>query len=75
VGGGAHTWRSPDPSGSPRVLGRRETPRRGIPYCRPLRPRSRGALAAKTLQEIGYTNVVNMEDGVNAWKEMGYETE
>jgi len=24
---------------------------------------------------MGYTNVANMEDGVNAWKEMGYETE
>jgi rhodanese-related sulfurtransferase len=30
---------------------------------------------AKTTQEMGYTNVANMEDGVNAWKEMGYETE
>ncbi len=56
-------------------LEREQTPRRGIPYCRPLRPRSRGALAAKTLQEMGYTNVANVEDGVNAWKEMGYETE
>jgi rhodanese-related sulfurtransferase len=40
-----------------------------------LRPRSRGVLETKTLQEMGYTNVANMEDGVNAWKEMGYETE
>ena len=75
MGGGAHTRRGHDPSRSPRVLGRRETPLRGIPYCRPLRPRSRGALAEKFLQEMGYTNVANMEDGINAWKEMGYETE
>ena len=33
----------------------------------------RGALAARSLQEMGYTNVANMEGGVNAWKEKGYE--
>jgi rhodanese-related sulfurtransferase len=38
-------------------------------------PQSRGALETKTLQEMANTNVANMEDGVNAWKEMGYETE
>jgi len=35
----------------------------------------RGALAAKSLQEMGYTNVANMEGGVKAWRENGYETE
>ena len=35
----------------------------------------RGALAAKSLQEMGYTNVANMEGGVKAWQENGYETE
>lgn len=35
----------------------------------------RGALAAKSLQEIGYTNVANMEGGVSAWRERGYDTE
>ena len=62
------------PRGLLEYPGRRETPRRGIPDCRPLRPRSHGALAAKFLQELGYTNVANMEDGVKAWKEMAYDT-
>ena len=35
----------------------------------------RVALAAKSLQEMGYTNVANMEGGINAWREKGYETE
>ena len=35
----------------------------------------RGTLATKTLQGMGYTNVVNMQGGTNAWKEEGYELE
>jgi phage shock protein E len=35
----------------------------------------RGSLAAKSLQELGYTNVANMEGGLNAWRKRGYETE
>lgn len=35
----------------------------------------RGSLAAKSLQEMGYSNVANMQGGVNAWSEKGYETE
>ena len=35
----------------------------------------RGALAASTLKEMGYTNVSNMEGGVEAWRERGYELE
>lgn len=35
----------------------------------------RGALAAETLQEIGYINVTSMEGSINAWREKGYETE
>ncbi len=35
----------------------------------------RGALAARTLQEMGYTNVANMEGGLGAWQEKGYELE
>lgn len=34
----------------------------------------RGSLAAKSLKEMGYTNVANMEGGVNAWREKGYDT-
>ena len=35
----------------------------------------RGALAAKSLKEMGYTNVANMEGGMNAWRERGYDVE
>ncbi len=35
----------------------------------------RGALAAKSLKEMGYTNVANMEGGLKDWKEKGYEVE
>jgi phage shock protein E len=35
----------------------------------------RGALAAKTLMEMSYTNVANLEGGLNAWRERGYEVE
>ncbi|MGI8912075.1 MAG: rhodanese-like domain-containing protein [Rubrobacteraceae bacterium] len=35
----------------------------------------RGSLAAKSLQEMGYTNVANMRGGMNAWREKGHEVE
>jgi phage shock protein E len=35
----------------------------------------RSALAAKSLKEMGYTNVANMEGGLSAWREEGYEVE
>ena len=35
----------------------------------------RGTLAADTLQQMGYTNVANMQGGMSAWQEKGYETE
>lgn len=35
----------------------------------------RSALSAKSLKEMGYTNVANMEGGMNAWREKGYEVE
>ena len=35
----------------------------------------RGALAAKSLKEMGYTNVANMDGGLKGWKESGYEVE
>lgn len=31
----------------------------------------RSALAAATLQELGYTNVAHMDGGIKAWKESG----
>ncbi len=35
----------------------------------------RGALAAKALKDMGYTNVSNMDGGMNDWIEKGYEIE
>lgn len=35
----------------------------------------RGALAARSLKEMGYENVANMDGGVKGWREKGYETE
>lgn len=35
----------------------------------------RGSLAAQSLQEMGYTNVANMDGGINAWRDQGYDTE
>jgi phage shock protein E len=36
---------------------------------------SRGSLAAKSLMDMGYTNVASLDGGLNAWREKGYETE
>ncbi len=36
---------------------------------------SRGSLAAQSLQEMGYENVVNMDGGMKDWRENGYEVE
>lgn len=35
----------------------------------------RSALAASTLQDMGYTNVAHLEGGISAWKEMGKPVE
>lgn len=35
----------------------------------------RGALSAKSLKEMDYTNVANIEGGMNAWRGEGYEVE
>lgn len=35
----------------------------------------RSALAAKTLQDMGYTNVAHMDGGITAWQEAGHPTE
>ncbi len=35
----------------------------------------RSSLAAKTLKEMGYTNVAHLEGGFNAWKEQGLPVE
>lgn len=38
-------------------------------------PSGRGSLATRSLQKIGYTNVANMRDIMNTWREKGYEAE
>ncbi len=35
----------------------------------------RSALAAKTLKDMGYTNVAHMEGGIKAWQEEGRPTQ
>ena len=35
----------------------------------------RSALAAKTLQEMGYANVAHLDGGIKAWQESGRQTE
>lgn len=35
----------------------------------------RSALAAKTLQDMGYTNVAHLDGGIKAWQEAGRPTE
>lgn len=35
----------------------------------------RSALAAKTLEEMGYTNVAHLDGGMNAWSQQGKKTE
>ena len=35
----------------------------------------RSALAAKTLQEMGYTNVAHLDGGIKAWQESGRPVE
>ena len=35
----------------------------------------RSALAARTLKEMGYSNVAHLEGGIHAWKQSGKQTE
>ncbi len=35
----------------------------------------RSALAADTLQQMGYTDVLSMDGGIKAWREAGYPVE
>ena len=40
-----------------------------VTYCR---GGSRGALAAQTLQKLGYKNAVNLKGGLKGWAKAGY---
>ena len=46
--------------------------RQVIVYCR---SGARAALAAVTLTELGFTDVVNLAGGITAWKEAGLPTD
>ena len=35
----------------------------------------RSALAAESLQKMGYRNVISMDGGIKAWRDAGYEME
>jgi rhodanese-related sulfurtransferase len=52
-----------------------ELPEKSIRIVTHCNAGGRGSLAAKSLQELGYTNVTNLEGGLNAWRERGYEIE
>ena len=56
-----------DPA-SPRYNARLQPTQRIIVYCA---SGARGSLAALTLQNMGYVNVVNLDGGVNAWVAAG----
>jgi rhodanese-related sulfurtransferase len=56
-----------DPA-SPRHRPELDPGRRVIVYCR---SGVRAALAARTLLELGFEDVVNLDGGINAWKEAG----
>lgn len=60
-----------DPT-SPRHEPALDPSRQVIVYCR---SGARSALAAVTLQELGFTAVANLTGGINAWKEAGLPTE
>lgn len=46
--------------------------RRIVLYCS---AGSRSALAARTLQELGYDDVAHLDGGITGWKEAGMDTE
>lgn len=56
-----------DPA-SPRHNAELDPDRRVIVYCR---SGHRAALAAVTLQSMGFENVANLEGGITAWREAG----
>jgi rhodanese-related sulfurtransferase len=60
-----------DPT-SPRHDPALDPDREVIVYCR---SGARSVLAAVTLTELGYTDVVNLAGGITAWKEAGLPTD
>ena len=76
VGGGAHPRRRPHPARLPRVAGREAASPTAtgaiVVYCA---GGTRSAFAAKTLEELGYANVVSLAGGFTDWKRNGFPTE
>lgn len=60
-----------DPS-TPYHLDEFQKDRRIVLYCS---AGSRSALAARTLQELGYDDVAHLDGGITGWKESGRDTE
>jgi len=60
-----------DPA-SPRHNPELDPARRVIVYCR---SGTRAALAALTLQTLGFENVANLDGGISAWNDAGLPTE
>ena len=63
------------PRGVLEYLANEELPEKGARIVVHCAVGGRGTLATKTLREMGYTNVANMEGGTNAWQEKGYKLE
>lgn len=59
-------------STTPYHLAEMQPDRRIVVYCA---AGSRSSLAARTLQEIGYSDVAHLDGGVTKWKEEGYPME
>ena len=73
---GAMPRRGPRPAGPAGVQRRRAPPRQGRARRHLLRRRrALGVRGARTLQELGYTDVVSMAGGFNRWKDDGLEFE
>ncbi len=74
VGGGAHPRRRPRAARQPRVAHREAVPDRTRPVVVYCAGGSRSAFAAKTLEELGYADVVSLAGGFTDWKRNGFPT-
>ena len=73
MGAGSHPGRDPHPSRKPRVADRRacaRSRREIVVYCA---SGERSAFGAKSLAELGYSNVSSLAGGFTEWKRNGYD--
>ena len=76
MGRGAHPGRAPHPARQPRVADREPRARPGPARSSSTAPAGhRSAFAAKTLEELGYDDVVSLAGGFTDWKRNGFPTE